>query len=33
MHVIFDFKEVENLDLVDSARWAFERLKVEFGKV
>jgi 8-oxo-dGTP diphosphatase len=29
----FDFKEVENLDLVDSARWAFERLKVEFGKV
>jgi mutator protein MutT len=29
----FDFKEIENLDLVDSARWAFEKLKIEFGEV
>jgi ADP-ribose pyrophosphatase YjhB (NUDIX family) len=29
----FDFKEIEKLDLVDSARWAFEKLKVEFGEV
>jgi hypothetical protein len=29
----FDFKEVENLNLVDSARWAFEKLKIEFGEV
>jgi 8-oxo-dGTP diphosphatase len=29
----FDFKEVENLNLVDSARWAFERLKIEFEEV
>jgi len=29
----FDFKEVENLDLTDSARWAFEKLKIEFGEI
>jgi ADP-ribose pyrophosphatase YjhB (NUDIX family) len=29
----FDFKEIENLDLVDSARWAFERLKPELWKI
>jgi 8-oxo-dGTP diphosphatase len=29
----FDFKEVENLDLTDSARWALKRLKIEFEEV
>jgi mutator protein MutT len=27
----FDLKEIESLDLVDSARWAFEKLKVASG--
>jgi mutator protein MutT len=29
----FDFKEIENLNLVDSARWIFERLKIKFGEI
>jgi 8-oxo-dGTP diphosphatase len=29
----FDFKEIENLNLVDSARWAVEKLKIEFGEI
>jgi len=29
----FDFKEIENLDLVDSARWAFEKLKSQIKEI
>jgi 8-oxo-dGTP diphosphatase len=29
----FSPKEIENLNLVDSARWAFEKLKIEFGEI
>jgi mutator protein MutT len=29
----FDFKEIEKLDLVDSARWAFERLKSQIKEI
>jgi ADP-ribose pyrophosphatase YjhB (NUDIX family) len=29
----FELKEIEKLNLVDSARWAFERLKTEIGEI
>jgi hypothetical protein len=29
----FELKEIEKLNLVDSARWAFERLKTELWKI
>jgi 8-oxo-dGTP diphosphatase len=29
----FELKEIEKLNLVDSARWAFERLKIELKEI
>jgi ADP-ribose pyrophosphatase YjhB (NUDIX family) len=29
----FSLNEIENLNLVDSARWAFEKLKIKFGEI